>query len=454
MKKIILVGRPNVGKSTLFNMLTRSRDALVHERAGTTRDLREKQIKFNGKDYILIDSAGLENDKSFELTKDMTKKTLEAIDEADIVLFLVDGRTGIHPMDEHFAKLIRRTKKPIMLIANKCESVAIRREAQVDFLRLGLGNPVCISAAQNQHLDLLFQKLNEILGIVEDDDEEIKEEKYVNPEDRPVRFAIIGKPNSGKSTLTNTLVGKSVMLTGDMPNLTRESIEHKVHLRGRDFIITDTAGVRKQARIKDELHKLSTYKTFETVGEVNLVVLLIDINEGLGVQDLKLAEKTVEEGRPVIIVLNKEDSVEAYDKKRIISEANDTLMRSFNQLKGITVLTISAIKRGGINKLLDKIIKTYDEWNYRIPTSALNKWLDDALSVKSPPLSKNKSPMKVKYITQIGIRPPSFVLFVGSASDLPDNYLKYLVNSITKTFDLHGTPVRIKVKKQENKYAK
>jgi GTP-binding protein len=465
MKKIILIGRPNVGKSTLFNVLTKSRAALVHSRAGTTRDLREKKIEFNGVEYILIDSAGLENDKEFLLSQDMTKKTLDALNDVDVILFLVDGRGGINPHDEHFAKIIRKLKKPVILVANKCESTSIRQEAVADFLKLGLGVPVCISAQQRQGFDYLFDSLNKILKIekavecdmtcedeatmdgchIECSDDEVVEE-------RPVKIAIIGKPNSGKSTLTNTIVGKEVMLTGDFPNLTRESIEHEIEKRGKKFVIIDTAGVRKQAKMKDELHKLSAYKTFETVGDANVIVLLIDINEGLNVQDLKLAEKTVEEGRPLIVVLNKDDSLDAYDKKKKVDEANDTLKRSFNQLKGISVITISALKNKGINKLLDKVLEVYEQWNFRVPTSALNAWLDEALGANPPPLSKNKTPMKVKYITQAGIRPPTFVLFVGSASDLPDNYSKYLINSIVKTFNLYGTPVRLKVNKQKNKY--
>jgi len=471
---LAIVGRPNVGKSTLFNRLVGKKIALVDDTPGVTRDRRSARGRIADLKFEIIDTAGLEDGKGDELTARMRAQTEIALREADITLMLVDGRTGITPMDLHFAKWLRRSDARVILAANKCEGKLATANVYEAF-KLGLGEPLAISAEHNEGLGDLYQAivdiLNELgidpypdetaanaavtlkerdLGPEEGDldyefDEEVDEEQEV----KPLRLAVVGRPNAGKSTLINSLVGEDRLITGPEAGLTRDSISVEWEWEGLAVRLFDTAGMRKRARVTEKLEKLAVADGLRAVQFAEVVVLLIDAELGIERQDLKIAELVVSEGRCLVIAINKWDIVD--DRLKVTRKVKDTLTKSLPQLKGVKVINFSALTGKGIHNMMPAVSEAYKLWNSRIPTAAFNRWLADSLE-KHPAPSVAGRRIKIRYGAQIKARPPTFSLFCNRPDDLPDSYKRYLENELRKDFDLPGVPLRMFLKKSANPY--
>ena len=452
--KVAIVGRPNVGKSTLFNRLVGKKLALVHDLPGVTRDRKEAEAKY--KDLLLkvIDTAGYEEATVGKMEERMWQQTRRAIEEADVVLFLYDARAGIQAYDEHFADLVRKSKKPVILLANKCEGKA-QELGIYEAYKLGLGEPVIFSAEHSIGFDELYLELKEY-----DDKLKIKQTENLaqkdadlSPEElkkRPIQIAVVGRPNVGKSTLVNALLNDERMLTGPEAGLTRDAITSDLSWKGWQLKLVDTAGLRKQAKITGAIEKMSVESTLYAANMAQVVILVLDSDGVLDKQDLTIARKVLDEGRALVIALNKWDIA---DKKEALDKLNDRLQTSLTQAEGVPTVTISALKKRGLDKLLSAVIKVYERWNTRIPTAPLNKWFSDVQAQNSAPLGKNKRRIKLKYITQAKTRPPSFYIFSSNSEGLPDSYLRYLTNQLRETFNLKGIPLRITVRKADNPYA-
>ncbi len=473
---LAIVGRPNVGKSTLFNRLVGRRSALVHDRPGVTRDRREGIGDIAGLTFKVIDTAGYEDSAADTLEGRMRAQTEKAVEDADVALLLVDARAGITPLDEHFAALLRKMKTPVILGANKCEGKA-GEAGLYEAFSLGLGEPIPLSAEHGEGLDGLFQALAPYgppeEEFADENDEEYEEEdqdELIAPEDvsddeffenfelkpeeidpeRPLQLAIIGRPNTGKSTLINRLLGDERMLTGPEPGVTRDSIEVDWMYEGRRIRLVDTAGVRRRARVTDAVEKLSVGETFEAIKMAEVVVLVLDAEAVLDKQELTLARHVIEEGRALVIAVNKWDAVK--EKRSALQKLSDKLQTSLTQVRGIPTVTISGNTGLRVNELMDEVLRIHALWNARLPTAALNRWLNDATRAHPPPLSAHKLRVKLKYITQAKTRPPTFVIFSTRPMDLPEAYTRYLVNGIRETFGLEGVPIRLFTRKPKNPY--
>ncbi len=444
--KIAIVGRPNVGKSTLFNRLLGKKTAIVHDKPGVTRDRRMAKAKFYDLDIEIIDTPGFEIAKEGSVEKAMFSQTQIAIDEADVCIFMMDARTGLHPFDLEFAKIVRHAKKPALLLANKCEGKS-QEDAAYEAYKLGLGTPICFSAEHGLGLAELYAQLQQIIEKTKLNTEAEAEEK--SNAKNTITVALVGRPNVGKSTLTNALLGKNRMLTGPQAGITRDAISSKWEYNGQQFNLVDTAGLRKHARVEDSLEKLSVANTKRAAFLAQVVILVLDADMVLDKQDLTIARQVLDEGRALVIAVNKWDVA---DKQATINKLNDKLMSSLNQAEGIETVTVSALKKHGLKNLMDAVVKTYNRWNTRIPTAPLNKWFEDMKENCPPPLGKNKRRIKLRYITQAKSRPPAFYIFSSNPEGLPDTYLRYLTHNLRETFDLWGIPIRMVVRKGENPY--
>ena len=438
--KVAIVGRPNVGKSTLFNRLTGRKTAIVHDRPGVTRDRKEAKAKLFDLDLTIIDTAGYEDAKGDNTETRMTAQTLRAIKEADVCLFLTDARSGLHPHDETFAALVRQSGKPVLLLANKCEGKA-QEDAIFEAYKLGLGEPIVFSAEHGLGLDTLYEALRPFVK------EEPKEE---TSDEKPIQVAIVGHPNVGKSTLVNALLKDERMLTGPEAGLTRDAIASRFTYQNRAFMLVDTAGLRRQSRIEGSLERMAAADTKHAASMAQVVVLVLDADAVLEKQDLTIARNVIDEGRALVIAVNKWDIA---NKKAALERLNDKLQTSLTQVTGIPTVTISALKSEGLDKLMQAVLKVYERWNTRIPTAPLNQWFADVQEKNTTPLGKNKRRIKLKYITQAKSRPPSFFIFSSNPEGLPDSYLRYLTNDLRETFGLGGIPIRIQVRKSDNPYA-
>jgi GTPase len=449
---VAIVGRPNVGKSTLFNRLVGKRLALVDDLPGVTRDRREAQARLGDLTFIAIDTAGLEEARPESLTARMQEQTEAAIAAADAVMFLIDARAGAMPADRAFANLVRKSGKPAILIANKSEGRA--GEAGVlEAYELGLGEPVAISAEHGEGLADLYAALCTALpDATAPVTERLAGEVDATATDRkPIRIAVVGRPNSGKSTLVNRLLGEERLLTGPEAGITRDAIAVDLMWRDLRFRVYDTAGLRRRARIEEKLEKLSVADALNAVRFAEVVVLLMDAQKPFEEQDLRIADLIEREGRALVIGMNKWDLVER--RPGAIKYLRDEADHRLPQVKGVPVAAVSGLTGEGLDRLMQAVIEAHVTWNRRVGTSALNRWLSEVVSAHPPPAVAGR-PIRLDYITQPKSRPPSFVLFTSRANALPDAYRRYLVNSLRGTFDLPGTPIRLALREKKNPYAK
>ena len=462
MFTIAIVGRPNVGKSTLFNRLVGKRLALVDDRPGVTRDRREGVGRIAQLSFRLFDTAGLEDAAVGSLEGRMQQQTERALDEADLALMLIDGRAGVTPLDQYFAGWLRRRNASVLLLANKCEGMA-GGGGQAEAWSLGLGEPLAVSAAHGEGMVALHDA---ILAAMESyaanggQTDEVASSKLephnweADVEDavQSLQLAILGRPNAGKSTLVNHLLGEERQITGPEPGLTRDAIGTAWQWKGQPVRLIDTAGLRKQAKITEKLEKLSADDAMRAMEYAQIVVLLVDARTPLERQDLAIARRTLDEGRALIVAANKWDLID--DRQAAMGQLRDRLETSLTQARGVTVIAMSALTGKGVDKLMPAVSKVYERWQVRISTAALNRWLSDMTESHPPPLGKHGRRIRLRYMTQAKTRPPTFVVFTNLADDLPDSYTRYLQNGLRDHFDLPGVPLRILLRKQVNPYAK
>lgn len=454
---VAIIGRPNVGKSTLFNRLTGTRAALVSDMPGLTRDRREGTADLGGPSIRIVDTAGLEEATPGSIADRMRKQTERAIEDAALVLFVVDARAGVTPDDTAFARLVRTSGKPVILIANKAEG----RQGNDGFYEafsLGFGAPLAISAEHGEGIGDLVTEIAGALGLKlpkakrkRDGDDTAPETPAAPEPPKPIRVAIVGRPNAGKSTLVNAMLGEERMITGPEPGLTRDSVASDIVYKGHAIRIFDTAGLRRKVRISELAEKLSASDAVRAIRFAEVVVLLVDAERPFEKQDLTIGDMVTQEGRALVVAVNKWDLVE--NKQKAMRELRETVATSLAQVPGVSLVTLSARAETGIEQLMKEIIKTYETWNKRVPTAALNRWLEEALSRHAPPAAAGKR-IKIRFVTQPSTRPPTFVAFCQRAEALPKSYMKYLTNSLREAFNLPGVPVRFNLRKGDNPFAK
>jgi GTPase len=448
---IAIVGRPNVGKSTLFNRLVGRRLALVDDLPGVTRDRREGNAKLGDLEFKAIDTAGLEDAERDSLSARMQAQTAAAVTQADAVLFVVDARAGVTPADRAFADLVRKSGKPAILVANKSEGRA-GVDGAFEAYTLGLGDPVAVSAEHGEGLADLYDALRAALpGATVEHDEEDEDAEVAEPDERPIHIAIVGRPNTGKSTLINRLLGEERLLTGPEAGITRDAIAVDLAWQGKNFRIHDTAGMRRRSRIDEKLEKLSVADTLNAIRFAEVVIVLIDAQAPFEEQDTRIADLVEREGRACVIAVNKWDTVEA--EPGALSRLRASVDRMLPQIKGVPVVVLSAKTGNGLDKLMEAVMKAYAVWNRRLPTAALNRFLGDAISANPPPAISGRR-FRLDYITQPKARPPTFVLFCARAEALPETYRRYLINGLRENFALPGTPIRLALRAKANPFAK
>lgn len=473
---IAIIGRPNVGKSTLFNRLVGKKLALVDDQPGVTRDRRYADASLADLRFRVIDTAGMEEAPEAALATRMFDQTKAAMDEADVLLFVIDVRAGVTPIDEHFAKLVRRSAKPVIMVGNKAESNRVT--ASSDIYTLGFKEMCLISAEHGEGLGELYESLAAYVSHAPDaptakskkkrpnkradkkaaergEAEEIFEE-YDDTEDgvkKPINLVILGRPNAGKSTLINALIGEDRLLVGPEAGITRDAITIPFDYHGTQFNLCDTAGMRKRANVQGKIEKLAVSDSIRALTFAEVVVILIDATVPLEKQDATLASLVEREGRACVIGLNKWDLIPQTARKELLEEIDYMLGKQLAQLHGITVAPVSAIKKTGLDALLNACLTAHGVWNKRVPTAEMNRWLETTMAHHSPPLVKGRR-LKIKYITQVKSRPPTFHLFCNMADEFPGSYLKYLVHGLRTTFALNGTPIRLILKESNNPFAK
>jgi GTP-binding protein len=443
---VALVGRPNVGKSTLFNRLVGARRALVDNQPAVTRDRREGQARLGDLSFKVIDTAGLENAAKESLSGRMRAQTIAAMAQADAVLFLVDARAGVTSEDRGFADLARKSGKPIILVANKGEGRA-GESAALDSYALGFGDPVVVSAEHGEGLSGLYDALRTALpeATAASETEEAAEGE------KPIRIAIVGRPNTGKSTLINRLVGQERLLTSPEAGTTRDAIAVDFEWRGRRLRIYDTAGLRRRSRIVEKVEKLAAADARDAVRFAEVVIVLIDAEGPFVEQDIRIADLVEQEGRAIVIAVNKIDLMprQANVRARLRTDAD----RLLPQIKGVPLVLVSAYTGEGLDELMAAALESHAVWNRRVPTAALNRFLSQAVESHTPPAVKGR-PVRLDYMTQPKSRPPTFVLFAARAAALPETYRRYLVNGLRETFALPGTPIRLNLRAKANPFAK
>jgi GTPase len=450
---IAIIGRPNVGKSTLFNRLVGQKLALVDDEPGVTRDRREGEGRLGDLDFTVIDTAGLDEGAKGSLTARMQQQTEAAIGLADALMFVVDARAGLTPNDRAFADFARRANKPVVLVANKSEGRQGEAGA-MEAYALGLGEPIQISAEHGEGLSDLYDALRALMpepvgaGQEFDDDEVIGQDEDIAK--RPIRVAIVGRPNAGKSTLINRLLGEERLLTSAEAGTTRDAISVDISWQGRDFRVFDTAGLRRRARIEEKLEKLSVADALRAVRFAEVVVLVMDAQNKFEEQDQRIADLIEREGRALVIAVNKWDLMGR--QPALISALRTEADHLLPQVKGMPIVAVSGLMGEGIDRLMSAIEQAYAVWNKRVPTASLNRWFEQAVDANPPPAVSGRR-LKLNYITQAKARPPSFVLFCSRADAVPQSYLRYLVNSLREFFELPGTPVRIALREKTNPFA-
>jgi len=450
-RTVALLGRPNVGKSTLFNRLTGQARAIVDDRPGATRDRREGEAAVGGLRFTVVDTAGLEEAPPESLAGRMTAMSERAAAEADLRLLLIDARAGVTPGDAHFARWLRTLGGPTLLAANKCEGGA-GQSGLLDAFSLGLGEPIPLSAAHGEGLADLVDALAPFIADEDDgaDEEEAGEEGGEDEAARPIQIAILGRPNAGKSTLLNRLIGEDRALTGPEPGVTRDAIAASLAWRGRPLRLWDTAGLRRRAKVNDRLEKAAVGDALRAVRFAHVVILLADAADALEAQDAALARLAEKEGRAMVLALNKWDLVD--DAKAAKRQAMERLDRYLPFLGGLPVVQVSAATGDGVDRMMGAALEMYASWTRRVPTAQLNGWLVDAVAAHPPPAPGGRR-IKLRYVTQTKARPPTIVIFCQRADDLPESYRRYLVNSLRETFKWPGAPIRLILRKGRNPYA-
>ncbi len=468
--RIALIGRPNVGKSTLFNKMIGKHMAIVDDRPGVTRDYREAETIIQGKHVTLIDTAGLEESFDDSMFGRMRQQTEKAIGMADLLVFIIDGREGVTPMDEHFGRWLRKQKQPKLLVVNKSES----KKADTGIAEsygLGFGTPLPVSA---EHVHGFADLYHAILDQIPEEDavEDIEDEtnsidRHIDFEaiegdenfefkddsekerEKPLKMSIIGRPNVGKSTLVNTLLEEERVMTGPEAGVTRDAIAVDWIYNDRKFKLVDTAGLRRKSKVDDAIEKMSVEDSYRAIRLSQIVVLVLDGTLGLDKQDIMIAAHAVEEGRGLLIAVNKWDLVE--NKEEVLEDIKYRLEKSLGQLKDVPIQTISALNGRNIHKLMDRVLDLYELWNSRVSTGKMNRWLEALVSHHPPPLVKGR-PNKIRYMTQINTRPPTFAIWLSSPKALPDSYKRYIMNALREDFDMPGVVIRLLLRTSKNPY--
>lgn len=444
MPVVAIIGRPNVGKSTLFNRLVGKRLALVDDQPGVTRDRREGEANLLGLEFVIIDTAGYEDEDAATLPGRMRQQTENAVAVADVALFMVDARAGVTPLDEEIARWLRTSDTPIVVVANKAEGKA-GETGVIEAMALGLGDPIPLSAEHGEGVVDLFDALR---PHVDRDDDEVADEPEEET-DGPLKLAIIGRPNAGKSTLINRMVGEDRLITGPEAGITRDSISVPWEWESRPVKLIDTAGMRKKARVQEKLEKLSVMDTLRSIDFAEVVILLIDATRGLEVQDLKIADRALQEGRALVIALNKWDVAE--NASSLFNGVKAALEEGLAQAKGVPLMTVSGATGKGIDALMKVAFETREAWSSRVSTGQLNRWFERAIETNPPPAPGGKR-IKPRYITQNKSRPPSFILFGTRVDLLPESYRRYLINGLRREFGFGAVPVRMTMRAPKNPF--
>ncbi|MAK62126.1 MAG: ribosome biogenesis GTPase Der [Ponticaulis sp.] len=455
--KMAIVGRPNVGKSTLFNRLAGQRLAIVDDQPGVTRDRRETPAELAGMKLLIIDTPGFEDVHDTSLEARMRQQTEQAVAEADVALFIIDARAGVTPLDERFAELLRRSGKPVVLAANKCEGKT-GDNGLYEAYGLGFGEPVALSAEHGEGLSDLYAG---IVEAVPGADQQVEPEKEVeapfdpDAEDPPeiprtARLIIVGRPNAGKSTLVNSLLESDRLLTGPEAGITRDSIEIAWEYEGRTIQLVDTAGLRKRAKVHETLEKMSTSDTIRSIRFADVVALVMDARDAFEKQDLQIADLVVREGRGIVFVISKWDLVE--DPDALAKALREKAQRLLPNASGAPIVFLSGLTGKRIDRLMPAVLSNFTDWNARVKTKDLNDWLRHVVE-RHPPPSVHGRPIKCKYMSQIKTRPPTFVLMANRGEHMPEAYKRYLINGLREAFDLPGVPIRLYVRQGKNPFA-
>lgn len=451
-QRIALLGRPNVGKSTLFNRLIGRKKALVDNQPGITRDRHYGMYHVRGRTYELIDSAGYEQNTRDDLARKLNKVSELALEEADAALLVIDGIAGVMPEEQALARMLHKQGKPVRVVVTKMD-VKLAQQSIDDGYALGFGDPIAVSAEHNQGIRDLEQELFTLLPEpelpeTESVDTDVKEGRF---DDKVLKLTIVGRPNAGKSTLVNQLLGEERMLTGPVAGLTRESLSTRWLYEGQEYELVDTAGLRKRAKITDKVEKMSASSTINALDEANIVVLLLDATAPFEHQDKIIASRTADLGKPLIIALNKWDLVD--EPQHVMDEMKHMLKHSFSQVKGVPIVKMSALKGQGVFDLFEPAKMLYEKWQSRISTADINRVLEGLMATNPPPLNDQHKAVRIKYATQVGTRPPAIALYCNRQSDIPKSYLRYLLNGFREAFDLYGITLRLLPRGGKNPYA-
>lgn len=447
--RVAIVGRPNVGKSTLFNRLVGRGHALVDDQPGVTRDIREAPAQLGDLAFTLLDTAGWETAGGEVLEARMRRFTERAVEASDVVLFLIDARAGVLPLDEAFANWLRKRAAKVILVANKCEGRA-GQNGLAEAHGLGLGEPIPVSAEHGEGLSDLHEALARHVTPMPDDEDDEEAE----PTKRPLLLTIVGRPNVGKSTLLNRLVGEERVLTGPEAGITRDAIRVEWQWRGRAIRLVDTAGMRRRSRIDKRLESASVADTLDAIRLADVVVVVLDAGDMLEKQDLAVAGRVIDEGRALVIAVNKTDLLADDQAKsnKAWKKLRDRLESSFAQVKDVPIVGFSALTGRGIERLMPKVFETYDIWNKRLTTPILNRWLREMETLHPPPLAKGRR-IRLRFMTQTKIRPPTYMISVSQPDELGDDYLRFLINRLRDDFSMPGVPIRVTMRKPDNPFA-
>src|SRR5512132_69391 len=446
---VAIVGRSNVGKSTLFNRLAGRRLAIVDDTPGVTRDRRETDARLGDLRFRIVDTAGFEDARGGDLAARIQAQTARALNGADAALLLISAREGVTPLDRELASMLRRAALPVVLLANKCEGRA-GEAGLAEAYGLGLGEPMPLSAEHGEGMGLLYDAVRPLVDAREQPQPALPSRPGADTAPAPLQLAVIGRPNVGKSTLINRLIGDDRLVTGPEAGITRDAIAIDWMFRDRSLRLFDTAGLRRRARINDKLEELAGADTLRAIRFAQVVVVVIDATAGLEKQDLTIADLVIEEGRAPVLALNKWDRV--VDRKAARDAVASRLEQSLPQVRGLRVVPLSALTGEGLDELLPTVLQVYDVWNRHLPTPRLNRWLADMTSRQAPPAARGR-PVKIRYMAQTTRRPPSFVLIANRPQEVPESYLRYLANGLRDSFDLGGVPLRFSLRRSRNPYA-